>query len=149
MKSLEKSAEVSENSIRWELGSSWMQHLQKKDTSTNNESSQNDSEGVAEEISVKGLGKQFEPLKKIKKKDSVGQNPSVETLDEKSRTSEPNEEVELQKILPEEAFSRLKDSGTGLHSKVLRFSFFSLEVSSFFTYSHNLIFLFLIGTHSH
>lgn len=135
--SLEKTAEATESPIRWELGSSWMQHLQKQDSSST-EVLQNGSDGAPEELPVKGLGKQFEPLKKIKKKtDPSGKNPAIPKKDpsencevdavdlEKSRQSEPNEEAELLKLLPEEAFLRLKDSGTGLHLKVLRLTPFN------------------------
>ncbi|CAA6670472.1 unnamed protein product [Spirodela intermedia] len=109
LNSLEKTAEATESPIRWELGSSWMQHLQKQDSSSN-EVLQNGSEGAPEELSVKGLGKQFEPLKKIKKKaDPVGKNPATPKKDA----------TDLLKLLPEEVLLRLKDSGTGLHLKSL------------------------------
>lgn len=74
---LEKIAEPVQKSIRWELGSSWMQHLQKQDSSKI-EVSKSYSEDSPEEPSVKGLGKQFEHLKRIKKKsDPVDSNGEI------------------------------------------------------------------------
>ena len=49
------------DSIRWELGASWVQHLQKQDTATAEEFKGNMEEGLVEPI-VKGLGKLFDQL---------------------------------------------------------------------------------------
>ncbi|KAF8086900.1 hypothetical protein N665_0609s0031 [Sinapis alba] len=99
---LEEQRETSERPIRWELGSCWIQHLQKKETvvcetpATNGET----------ELSVKGLGTQFKVLK-IKNKKSDGE----------ADLEQKNIDHELKELLSEEAFSRLKESGTGLHLK--------------------------------
>ncbi|XP_078443122.1 tetratricopeptide repeat (TPR)-like superfamily protein [Wolffia australiana] len=120
--SLEKGVEDSENAIRWELGSSWMQHLQKKDTPATEPSKNSSEAAVVEELSVRGLGMKFEPLKKIKKKSDSDLNKNTGTgavEGDRLETGESIEEVELQKVLSEEAFLRLKESGTGLHLKSL------------------------------
>ncbi|KAA8540510.1 hypothetical protein F0562_024571 [Nyssa sinensis] len=87
---------VSERSIRWELGSCWVQHLQKQETSTNNSSKSPEDDNKVEPV-VKGLGKQFKMLKKREKKPSSASG------------------AELKKLIPEEAFLRLEETGTGLH----------------------------------
>jgi len=121
---------VSERSIRWELGSCWMQHLQKQETSTDN-SSKNKEDGNDVEQAVKGLGKQFKFLKKREKKsnnvdgaDSIEQNDSRPgDVNDNADKVEPNSDDlsnsnELEKLLSKETFLRLKESGTGLHTKV-------------------------------
>ncbi|XP_038989066.1 protein TSS isoform X2 [Phoenix dactylifera] len=122
---LEKMSAATEGPIRWELGACWLEHLQKKETSTVEEPKGNKEDSLAEPI-VKGLGRQFEQLKKLKKKaDPVGKSEKEDFITgstivtdlEKLAQSELNEEVEIRKLLSEEAFMRLKDSGTGLHQK--------------------------------
>ncbi|CAI9280769.1 unnamed protein product [Lactuca saligna] len=120
LKNLEKS-EASGKPIRWELGSCWVQHLQKQEAPSGDSSPNEDK---AETV-VKGLGKQFKMLKKREKKqndadssdeteeNNLGQESSVSESDIK----ESNSESELTKLIPEEAFLRLKESGTGLHLK--------------------------------
>ncbi|KAG1327898.1 Protein TSS [Cocos nucifera] len=122
---LEKMSSTAEAPIRWELGACWLQHLQKKETSTVEEPRSSKEDSLAEPI-VKGLGKQFEHLKKLKKKaDPVGKSEKEDFITSntivtdlgKLTQSELNEEVEIRKLLSEDAFVRLKDSGTGLHQK--------------------------------
>ncbi|XP_073107409.1 protein REDUCED CHLOROPLAST COVERAGE 3 isoform X2 [Elaeis guineensis] len=124
---LEKMSSATEGPIRWELGACWLQHLQKKETSTVEEPKGSKEDSMAEPI-VKGLGKQFEQLKKLKKKaDPVGKSEKEDFISSstivtdmgKLTQSEMNEEVEIRKLLSEDAFMRLKDSGTGLHRKSL------------------------------
>lgn len=102
---------VSERSIRWELGSSWMQHLQKQETSTDVGS---DNKNGNVEQAVKGLGNQFKFLKKREKKASEldGTDSREPNNDELSSSNE------LETLLSKEAFSRIKESGSGLHLKV-------------------------------
>ncbi|KAK7381565.1 hypothetical protein VNO80_00110 [Phaseolus coccineus] len=120
---------VSKRSIRWELGSCWMQHLQKQEISSDN-SSKNKEDGNDAEQAVKGLGKQFKFLKKREKKsnnvdgaDSREQNDSRPgNVNDDDDKVEPNSgdlsnSNDLEKLLSEEAFLRLKESGTGLHTK--------------------------------
>ncbi|KAI3759626.1 hypothetical protein L6452_07572 [Arctium lappa] len=122
LNNLEKSAD-SGKPIRWELGSCWLQHLQKQEAPAGN-NSERPNKDKAEAV-VKGLGSQFKMLKKREKKQSdadcsddteesnLGQESSVGEPDNK----EPSSESELKKLIPEEAFLRLKESGTGLHLK--------------------------------
>jgi protein TIF31 len=106
---------VSKRSIRWELGSSWMQHLQKQENSTDGSSNNKDGSNV--EPAVKGLGKQFKLLKKREKKPS-DINCAEEQNNDEPNNDEPSSLNELEKLLSPEAFLRLKESGSGLHMKV-------------------------------
>lgn len=114
---IKEESSVSKRSIRWELGSSWMQHLQKQENSTDVGSNNKDGNDVAQ--SVKGLGKQFKLLKKREKKPC---DLNVADLSEQNINEPNNDELsssnELDKLLPEEAFSRLKEFVYGLHLKV-------------------------------
>lgn len=94
--------------IRWELASSWIQHLQKDSTC-------NKSDG--DENAVKGLGKEFKLLKKREKK----QTPLEENQESDScfESGESPTETELEKLLPHDAFLRLRESDTGLHLKAV------------------------------
>ncbi|XP_014516280.1 protein TSS isoform X2 [Vigna radiata var. radiata] len=120
---------ISKRSIRWELGSCWMQHLQKQETSSD-DSSKNKEDGNDVEQAVKGLGKQFKFLKKREKKsnnvdgtDSREQNDSSpgdvnDNADKVELNSgDFSNSSELEKLLSNEAFLRLKESGTDLHTK--------------------------------
>ncbi|KAE8735453.1 hypothetical protein F3Y22_tig00000340pilonHSYRG00426 [Hibiscus syriacus] len=119
-------------SIRWELGACWVQHLQ------NQASGKTDSkktENVKLEPAVKGLGKQGALLKEIKRKTdtegskneqnmevSPGNSPDMKKKSEASNQKEQenqDEEMEMmwKKLLPEAAYSRLKESETGFHLK--------------------------------
>ncbi|XVF24750.1 hypothetical protein REPUB_Repub13aG0153900 [Reevesia pubescens] len=126
---LEVKSVAPERSIRWELGSCWVQYLQKQETSTDPSSKGpgNDSEA---ETAVKGLGKQFKFLKKRDKKQSnVSSTVDKEENDSEScsivessnlgkqRNGESCSEMELKNLVSKEAFSRLEESGTGLHLK--------------------------------
>lgn len=137
---LEEEKTVSERSIRWELGSCWVQHLQKQETPDDNNSSKNPQNNKAEPL-VKGLGKQFKMLKKREKKTSAGSVddceeidsgesiPNVESCLEDLNNGESNHEEDLKKLISEEAFSRLKESGTGLHFQVCNRLVTYLELS--------------------
>ncbi|XP_010476614.1 PREDICTED: protein TSS-like [Camelina sativa] len=110
--------------IRWELGSCWVQHLQKKETDVCGKPATNDET----ELSVKGLGKQFKVLKtKSKKSANISTVKEKETdirlhelngeADLGKKSIDEHIETELKELLSEEAFSRLKETGTGLHLK--------------------------------
>ncbi|EOA39026.1 hypothetical protein CARUB_v10011596mg [Capsella rubella] len=123
---LEEKRVSSVRPIRWELGSCWVQHLQKKETDVSGKPATNDQI----ELSVKGLGKQFKVLKSKSKK-----SENTSTLKEKEKekdirlhglngeadlghkSTDEYFETELKELLSEEAFSRLKETGTGLHLK--------------------------------
>lgn len=118
---------LSERSIRWELGSCWVQHLQKQETS--DKSSLKKENGNEVEQAVKGLGKQFKLLRKREKKpssldstdfreqnDSRPGNAGIDKAE--SNNDNLGSSAELEKNLSGEAFLRLKESATGLHLKV-------------------------------
>lgn len=130
MEKIKDEPSVSARSVRWELGSCWMQHLQKQETSTDN-SSKTKEDGNDVEQAVKGLGKQFKLLKRRERKsdnldgaDSREQNDSRPGIvNDAADDVEPNSDYlsnsnELEKLLSKEAFLRLKESGSGLHMKV-------------------------------
>ncbi|XP_020238207.1 protein TSS isoform X2 [Cajanus cajan] len=121
MEKIKEEPSVSRRFIRWELGSCWMQHLQKQETSTDN-SSKNKEDGNDIEQAVKGLGKQFKFLKRREKKlDNLHGADSREQNDATHKVEQNNDDLsnsnELEKLLSEETFLRLKESGTGLHRK--------------------------------
>lgn len=105
----------SEKPIRWELGSCWLQHLQKQDNEPDSKSKAPESEPA-----VKGLGKQFKLLKKREKKPSAVDTEKENRcmLDDPNTKTETNGEEKLEKLISKQALSRLKESGTGLHLKV-------------------------------
>lgn len=118
-----------EAGLRWELASCWIQQLQKQDDA------EKDPKGAGnddkKELSVKGLGKQFKLLKKREKKlSSRSSGDGKEEGDSQVSGHESNEgpsrdtdaiglntESELEKLVSQEAFLRLKETGTGLHLK--------------------------------
>ncbi|GAV78233.1 LOW QUALITY PROTEIN: eIF3_p135 domain-containing protein/TPR_12 domain-containing protein, partial [Cephalotus follicularis] len=120
---LEEEPLASKSSIRWELGSCWVQHLQKQESPTISK----DDNGI--EHAVKGLGKQFKCLKKRDEKQTS--ESSTNDMEENytgpcsknvgsdvvKQIIESNSETELQKLISTEAFIRLKETGTGLHLK--------------------------------
>ncbi|KAM0033371.1 putative clustered mitochondria protein [Helianthus debilis subsp. tardiflorus] len=116
---LEKSTD-SVKPIRWELGSCWVQHLQKQEAPPG-DNTEKTNEDKAEAV-VKGLGKQFKMLKKREKKQSdidCSDDAEESNLgqEESNIDSESNVDSELKNLVSEEAFLRLKESGTGLHLK--------------------------------
>ncbi|KAF3450909.1 hypothetical protein FNV43_RR06998 [Rhamnella rubrinervis] len=127
LKTLEDKLDTSERSIRWELGSCWVQHLQNQESQTDNHS-KNSGNGNEAEAAVKGLGKKFKLLKKREKK-SGGESNDMEELDASSSSlhvgfdngeqnnGEFSSEADLKKLISEDAFLRLKETGTGLHLK--------------------------------
>lgn len=119
-----------DRSIRWELGSCWVQHLQKQETPAE-ESSKSPAKDNKSDPLVKGLGKQFKMLKKRERKSNSSSsteyndenNNKVTGADDESSVAELNTvdsetKTELSKIIPEEAYVRLRETGTGLHTKV-------------------------------
>ncbi|CAO2823066.1 unnamed protein product [Amaranthus hypochondriacus] len=123
---LEAESTKTVKSIRWELGACWVQHLQNQ-TSAKVESKK--SEEVKLEPVVKGLGKQGGLLKEIKKGIDEKHNKAAadNKLDssKKSDVVDPKELEKLaavteslwKKLISEAAYSRLKESETGLHLK--------------------------------
>lgn len=124
---LEEASPVpSERSLRWELGSCWVQHLQKKESAGESQAKSTEK-GDEAERAVKGLGKQFKLLKKRDRKPNTdagdGEENGLKTVGTGSALTEQSNrnlgnEAELKKLISEEAFLHLKEMGTGLHSKV-------------------------------
>ncbi|KAF8651360.1 hypothetical protein HU200_063618 [Digitaria exilis] len=117
--------------IRWELGSSWLQHLQKKDSPTS-ENDKGNAIKADKEPAVKGLGKHFEQLRKIKKKECNIEGSSSEKEESNNSCSAMNgmqesdkiavdetiKGTDISKLISDDAFFRLKSLGAGLHEKV-------------------------------
>ncbi|XP_020696905.1 protein TSS isoform X1 [Dendrobium catenatum] len=129
---LEKVLGFTEKAFRWELGTCWLQHLQKNKNSAVEGDNEKEEDNFVEPI-VKGFGKQFEQLKRIRKKTntihskSVKEDSNVDDAQlkeisnaEKLEELEGNENYELKKRITEEAFKFLIDSGTGLHQKSIK-----------------------------
>lgn len=125
---------------RWELGACWIQHLQ--DQKKSDKEKKLSSEKTKNEVKVEGLGTSLRSLKY--KKNIVGSkdnlqpdnlsmtasdvNGEVDNVVLPSPTSQQevnaNEnEVELRRLITDDAFTRLKESETGLHCKVFFFKF--------------------------
>ncbi|GJM87215.1 hypothetical protein PR202_ga03149 [Eleusine coracana subsp. coracana] len=135
LQKLESEAPTGTRPIRWELGACWVQHLQNQ---TSEKSETKKSEETKDVPTVKGLGKQFGQLKEIKKKtdDKSGktahakENSSSNANDghtDDTASTKDGKKASLQRLLPEAAFQRLRESETGLHTKVADFG--SLELS--------------------
>lgn len=127
LQKLENEAPIVTRPIRWELGACWVQHLQNP-TSEKTETKKSDE--TKDVPTVKGLGKQFGQLKEIKKKTDdkggkgtyVKENNSPNTDNghtDNTASAKDDKDVILQRLLPEAAFQRLKESETGLHAKSL------------------------------
>ncbi|KAG1335034.1 protein TSS [Cocos nucifera] len=129
--------------MRWELGACWIQHLQdqnnaeKEKKQTGEKDKKQSGEKAKSETRVEGLGKPLKVLKNLKKKaDSSEQGSS--SLDKKSSDELVGGESQnanlpfvdpqgdgkasengctLKDLLPDPAFTRLKESETGLHLK--------------------------------
>ncbi|PIA42283.1 hypothetical protein AQUCO_02000027v1 [Aquilegia coerulea] len=131
---LEVEPALAERSIRWELGSCLIQHLQKQQTPSSNSSTGSEEEDNKDEPAVKGLGMQLKALKRKEKKPE-GTNSEVDKGEEglrfgsiiiEGRTDsgeqskgEAKSESEIKNVISEAAFLRLEETGTGLHHKSL------------------------------
>nr|AWY63024.1 tetratricopeptide repeat-like superfamily protein [Erythranthe lewisii] len=122
---LGSSPAIAESCFRWELGSCWVQHLQKQETPADNNSGSHKDDHKVEPV-VKGLGKQFKLLKKRDTKIASASgkdeecNPEASSLNMENNLAEINiceSNSELLKYLPGDAFLRLKETGIGLHTK--------------------------------
>ncbi|KAI3741379.1 hypothetical protein L1987_59051 [Smallanthus sonchifolius] len=119
-----------DNFTRWELGACWIQHLQdqkktEKDKKISTKKGKN-------EMKVEGLGTPLRSLKN-KKKDFEGSNTESKVADvngevensvldiaeSQLEVNATENEVALKKLLSGAAFTRLKESDTGLHRKSL------------------------------
>ncbi|XP_043716291.1 protein TSS isoform X2 [Telopea speciosissima] len=123
--------------VRWELGACWIQHLQDQNNAEKDKKPSSDK--AKSEAKVKGLGKPLKLLKNHKKKSDEskqkmqsadGKTPaegaSAEAEDAQLASAESHveskadeNELALKGILSGSAFTRLKESATGLHRKSL------------------------------
>ncbi|KAL4326045.1 hypothetical protein GQ457_11G001660 [Hibiscus cannabinus] len=114
--------------VRWELGACWIQYLQDQNTQKDKKSS---GEKPKNEMKLGGLGTPLRSLKNKKKSDGdIGsgnsnshpdavENVTTASIESQLETSSRDEPV-LKRKLSEEAFTRLKESETGLHLKSLQ-----------------------------
>ncbi|XP_047337942.1 protein REDUCED CHLOROPLAST COVERAGE 1 [Impatiens glandulifera] len=118
--------------IRWELGACWVQHLQdQKNTEKDKKAS---AEKPKNEMRVEGLRTSLKSLKNSKKNPIVtniksekldgdivnGENEDSATFLLKSQLESHENEHVLRSLLSDAAFTRLKESDTGLHSKSIQ-----------------------------
>ncbi|RDY14370.1 Protein TSS [Mucuna pruriens] len=116
--------------VRWELGACWIQHLQ--DQNNTEKDKKPSLEKAKNEMKVEGLGKPLKALKNYKKKSDSSytnsafeyskfnreaESPLLPSIESHHETTEAENELVLKRMLSEEAFTRLKESGTGLHCK--------------------------------
>jgi protein TIF31 len=128
---LEEEELSSDYFVRWELGACWVQHLQ--DQNSTEKDKKPSLEKANNEMKVEGLGKPLKALKNNKKKsDSTntncasehsksnpeGENDALSSSESQHETVAVENELVLKRMLSEAAFTRLKESGTGLHCKV-------------------------------
>ncbi|XP_074561028.1 LOW QUALITY PROTEIN: protein REDUCED CHLOROPLAST COVERAGE 1-like [Curcuma longa] len=131
--------------MRWELGACWIQHLQDQNNSEKDKkqesgkSEKQTGEKSKNEIKVEGLGKSFKILKRPSKKphfddektSTADKNLTTKTLDGKQNVVMPFDEYQkesreaekasmLKDLLPEPAYTRLKESNVGLEMKSLQ-----------------------------
>ncbi|PIA34704.1 hypothetical protein AQUCO_03700173v1 [Aquilegia coerulea] len=120
--------------VRWELGACWIQHLQ--DQNNAEKEKKPVTEKNKNEKKVEGLGKPLRFLKTSKNKldgdnpkqlsedvkssaeiYEITKSPSLET---QSETKDGDNKLSLKNMLSDAAFTRLKESETGLHGKSLQ-----------------------------
>jgi protein TIF31 len=145
LRKLEEEETDKQSFMRWELGACWVQHLQDQKNSDKEKKHGGEKEKkkmvdkAVKETKIEGLGKPLKALKHSKnvvdtteKGSSLG-NKSLSdgTSSEESQKAKPSSvefpqgdciasknESLLKDVLPDSAFTRLKDSETGLHQKV-------------------------------
>ncbi|ONM13021.1 Tetratricopeptide repeat (TPR)-like superfamily protein [Zea mays] len=129
---LDSMPSINSRIIRWELGSSWLQQLQKKDTPAS-ENGKGNAMKTDKEPAVRGLGKHFEQLRKLKKKECNNEGSSSEKeecsnnyssmngtqVSDMIAADEANNGADISKLMSEDAFLSLKSLGAGLHEKSL------------------------------
>ncbi|XP_073028241.1 protein REDUCED CHLOROPLAST COVERAGE 1-like isoform X2 [Primulina eburnea] len=121
--------------VRWELGACWVQHIQ--DQKKTEKEKKTSPDKAKNELKVEGLGTRLKSLKSKKKtSDKITavlqpehfRSTADEVNDEAEKTVKivtesqfdtetPESELMLKTLLSDAAFSRLKESETGLHTK--------------------------------
>ncbi|XP_050237730.1 protein REDUCED CHLOROPLAST COVERAGE 1 [Mercurialis annua] len=140
---LEQEELEQEHFVRWELGACWIQHLQdQKNTEKDKKPStdKNKKASTEKEMKVEGLGTPLRSLKNNKKKvdetklnlqseHSRSANNGIVGEDEDAKSASVESQLEtivkeneltLQSLLSDAAFTRLRESDTGLHCKSLQ-----------------------------
>ncbi|KAF8032443.1 hypothetical protein BT93_D1383 [Corymbia citriodora subsp. variegata] len=136
---LEKTDEERDQFVRWELGACWIQHLQDQNNSEKDKKASTEKAKTRNEMKVEGLGTPLRSLKNNKKSPD-GTNPRLQMENSSSKANcvageaetaiSPSMETELESLAKENelalktmmsdaAFTRLKESETGLHRKTL------------------------------
>jgi protein TIF31 len=138
LQKLEEENTEKQSFMRWELGACWVQHLQDQKNSDKDKKQGGEKEKKKtadkslKETKVEGLGKPLKALKNSKNSvDTADKNLSEGTSLLESQKYKPSDvelphgessasenESLLKNLLPEAAFTRLKESETGLHQKV-------------------------------
>ncbi|KAL6995617.1 hypothetical protein U1Q18_005752, partial [Sarracenia purpurea var. burkii] len=123
--------------VRWELGTCWIQHLQDK-KNTEKYKKKLSSENPKKDMKVEKLGTPLRSLKNSKKNsdgssmklhsetsmsaavlvNGEAENAVSPALQSQPETNANENELVLRRLLSDAAFTRLKDSETGLHRKV-------------------------------
>lgn len=159
LQKLEEEENEKQSFMRWELGACWVQHLQDQKNSDKDkkQGGEKDKKKTADkslkETKIEGLGKPLKALKNSKNADiadmgsSLGTKSSAESQKDKpieqgESNSSENENL-LKDLLPESAFTRLKESETGLHQKVTHC--ISLQLKSQISYMLLCIVLILLS----
>jgi protein TIF31 len=127
LKRLESEATDLNSFTRWELGACWIQHLQdqnntekeKKNVKAEKDKKKSTSEKVPKETKVEGLGKPLKALKNSKHVVTEANEKGSNEGDSLKGKEEMRENELLKSLLNESAFTRLKESETGLHTKVI------------------------------
>ncbi|KAE9598036.1 hypothetical protein Lal_00003920 [Lupinus albus] len=127
-----------DNFIRWELGACWLQHLQDQNNTEKDKKPSLDK--AKNEMKVEGLGKHLKALKNNKIKSDLtdpksasenskphhvcvngeAETASLLSAESQYETTTAENELVLKGMLSEAAFTRLKESGTGLHCKSIQ-----------------------------
>ncbi|WJX92500.1 hypothetical protein P8452_74132 [Trifolium repens] len=130
---LEEEELSSDYFVRWELGACWVQHLQ--DQNNTEKDKKPSLEKTNNEMKVEGLGKPLKALKNNKKKSDSSnpnfasehsksnleaENAALSSSESQHETAAAENELVLKRMLSEAAFTRLKESGTGLHCKSIQ-----------------------------
>ncbi|KAI3711468.1 hypothetical protein L2E82_41577 [Cichorium intybus] len=125
---LEEESVEADKFTRWELGACWIQHLQDQKKTEKDKKASN--EKVKNEVKVEGLGTTLRSLKN-KKKELEGSTKAVDVVngdvensvldftESQLQANSTENENALKNMLSDAAFTRLKDSETGLHCKSL------------------------------
>ncbi|GMP61153.1 hypothetical protein CsSME_00023730 [Camellia sinensis var. sinensis] len=114
--------------VRWELGACWIQHLlDQKNTEKDKKQS---TEKPKKETKVEGLRTPLRSLNNKKNSENLkstlgvvngeAENAMSPSLQAQLETNANDNELALRKLLSDAAFSRLKESETGLHCKSMQ-----------------------------